>query len=73
MNSWFLLCKSVVQADVTFFYDKYELIARTYTKHAQPIISHRDSYSEGWDNRFFVVFLKGIVVHDSSTHWLNGL
>ena len=73
MNSWFLLCKSVVQADVTFFYDKYELIAGTYTKHAQPIISNRDRYSEVWDYRCFVVFLKGVDVHDSSTHWLNGL
>ena len=73
MNSWFLLCKSVLQADVTFFYDKYELIVGSYTKHAQQIISNHDGYSEGWDYKYFDVFLKGIDVRDSSTHWLNGL
>jgi len=47
MNSWFLLCKLVAQTGETFFYDKYELIAGSYTKHAQQIIRNRDYYSEG--------------------------
>jgi len=59
--------------DVTFIYDKYEFIVGSYTKHAQQIISNRDRYSEGWHNRFFDVFLKGIDVCESNTHWLNGL
>jgi len=73
MNSWFLLCKSVVHDNVTFFYDKYELIAGSYTKHAKQIISNHDCYSEGWNYRFFDVFLKDIDVRDPNTHWLNGL